>query len=654
MGFPCDPRNATSLRVSLDWRPVPVLEPEGAMPTEPHDVPPGPLTGLTVVECSTWAFGPLCGVMLGDLGADVIKVENPNQPDAGRTLLVVASADMEMPDGRSALFDIVNRNKRSVAIDLKSDGGRDLLKELIAGADVFLQNFRPGVFDRMGLGYDDLAPDLPRLIYARTSGYGLNGDESERPALDPVGQARAGMFYASGEPGDAPNWISFAFADIMGASMLAYGVVAAVAARERYGRGQLVEASHLQASMWLEYWGIGAGLYKGLSDWPRLDRATAANPLFSHYQAADGEWLTLGIIDSTRHWGSFCRVLGLDGLGSDPRFADADGRWENAAALVKLLDARFAQEPRAVWEERLGSDSDLIFDRVQRIGDLPSDPAVVANDYLIDVPHPRYGSVPMIRHPVNLSATPATVRSTAPAHRQLRDDEEGRESEQGQATSPCGSHGCSRPSNRAPEQEDGRLGERLRELGEASPPRIESRTTAGQRDPGYVPGGRPTAELVLQENREGLPVGLLRTAPHLLDGQASDRMIQHREWIVGQPHHPRDVARRHCERRRAENHRSLARLLKRDPVVQTARRATPSIPCRGQEEVAALNRVRDPVRVRRCARVPLLYQLRNPAVVPLDEQRRRLSQQQLCVHLSIREHPDRESLQTRQLGRSGV
>jgi crotonobetainyl-CoA:carnitine CoA-transferase CaiB-like acyl-CoA transferase len=380
----------------------------------PADTVLGPLTGLTVVECSTWAFGPLCGVMLGDLGADVIKVENPNQPDAARTLLMVASADMEMPDGRSALFDIVNRNKRSVAIDLKSDRGRDLLKELIAGSDIFLQNFRPGVFDRMGLGYDDLAREQPRLIYARTSGYGLRGAEAERPALDPVGQARAGMFYASGEPGDPPNWISFAFADIMGASMLAYGVVAAVVARERHGVGQLVEASHLQASMWLEYWGIGAALYKGMTDWPRFDRTTAANPLFNHYQAADGEWLTIGVLDSTRHWANFCQALGLDALVHDSRFASATTRQEHAAELVALLDIRFMEEPRAVWEERLAAHPDLIFDRVQRIGDLPTDPAVIANGYIIDVEHPRYGSVPMIHHPVNLSATPATVRRTAP------------------------------------------------------------------------------------------------------------------------------------------------------------------------------------------------------------------------------------------------
>ncbi len=374
----------------------------------------GPLTGMKVVECSTWAFGPLAGVMLGDLGAEVIKVENPDLPDAARSLMIVAGADVEMPDGESALFDIMNRNKRSIALQLKSEQGREILRRLVADADIFIQNFRPGVFDRLGLGYEDLAKINPELIYASTSGYGLKGEEAERPALDAVGQARAGMFYASGEPGDPPNWISFGFADIMGASMLAHGILAAVVARERYGIGQRVEVSHLQASMWLEYWGIGTCLYKNMHDWPRFDRKVAANPLFSHYRCGDGEWLTLGIIHSDRDFEPFCRVMGLEHLLEDPRFAAAEERRDNAVELVKLLDARFAQEPRASWEKRLGQHPDLIYDRVQRVGDLVSDPAVLANGYLVDVDHPRYGPQKMVAPPANLSRTPARIQRFAP------------------------------------------------------------------------------------------------------------------------------------------------------------------------------------------------------------------------------------------------
>ena len=375
----------------------------------------GPLSGLKVVECTTFAFGPVAGVMLGDMGASVIKVENPNEPDAARTLMTIASTDVGMPDGTSSLFDIANRNKRSIAIDLKQERGLELLKELIADADIFIQNFRPGVFERMGLGYEDLSKLNPRLIYAQTSGYGLHGDETQRPALDPAGQARSGMYFASGEDGDPPNWISHAFADIMGATVLAYGIVNAVAARERYGIGQRVESSHILASMWLQLWGIGTCYYKNLRDYPRFDRKAAVNPLFNHYRCSDGEWISLGILQADRDFAPLCRALGLTELTSDPRFADADSRAKNARALIEIFDQRFAEEARDTWEERLAQERDLIYDRVQRIGDLAQDPAVLANGYLIDIDHPRYGPVKQVAPPVNLSETPAAMQRLAPA-----------------------------------------------------------------------------------------------------------------------------------------------------------------------------------------------------------------------------------------------
>ena len=200
----------------------------------------------------------------------------------------------------------------------------------------------------------------------------------------------------------------------MGASMLAHGILAAVAARERFGIGQEVEVSHLQASMWLEYWGIGTALYKNMRDWPRFDRTVAANPLFSHYRCADDEWLTLQIIQSDRDYEPFCRVMGLEHLLGDPRFADSEKRRVNCEELVKILDERFAEEPRHVWEERLGSHPDLIYDRVQRVGDLPNDPAVVANDYLVEIDHPRYGPQKVVAPPANLSKTPARFQCVAP------------------------------------------------------------------------------------------------------------------------------------------------------------------------------------------------------------------------------------------------
>lgn len=375
----------------------------------------GPLTGIKMIECSTWGFGPIGGLLLGDLGADIIKIESPERPDAARHIMNVAGIDNLMPDGRSAAFESFNRNKRSLALDLKSERGREIFKELIKGADVFLENYRPGVFDKLGLGYEVLSKINPRLIYASTSGYGFKGEEALRPALDGIGQARSGFMWTSGAPGDPPNWNAMGVADLSGAFFVAYGILAAVAARElQGGRGQKVEVSHINSNMWLSFWGIAVSMLKGYGEWPRFDRCRAGNPLWNLYQCGDGEWLMLGIVDAERHWPGFCEVVGLHDLINDPRFLNMEKRKENAETLIKLLDAHFAQAPRRTWDERLAKNADLIYTRVQRIKDLPTDLAVVANNYLLDHDHRHYGRVKVLNHPVNLTWTPASIRRDAP------------------------------------------------------------------------------------------------------------------------------------------------------------------------------------------------------------------------------------------------
>ena len=374
----------------------------------------GPLAGIKVIECSTWAFGPIAGHMLGDLGAEVIKVENPNMPDAARGLALVAGVDVALPDGESSIFEMFNRNKRSIQIDLKQERGRELLKELVKGADVFLENFRPGVFDRLGIGYDDLAKVNPTIIYASTSGYGFQGAEGERPALDPVGQARSGLMWSTGAPGDPPNWNTLGFADLMGGNMLAYGIVSALAARELQGVGQKVECSHMMASMWLESAAIATAWYQGEGEWERFDRRAAGNPLANHYACSDGEWLLLAMPDSNAAWSSVCEALELDALIEEPRFASPERRREQAAALVALLDARFGEQPLAEWERRFEEGGEVVAQAVRRIADLPDDPAVRANDYFADIEHPRYGPMPELVHPVAFGETPATIRRLAP------------------------------------------------------------------------------------------------------------------------------------------------------------------------------------------------------------------------------------------------
>ena len=372
-----------------------------------------PLTGITVVDVSNFILGPLAGSMLGDLGADVIKVERPGG-DLMRHLVTAAGIDVSLPDGGSCTVEMMNRNKRSIVIDFSTPQGKALLLALVQDTDVFIENFRPGVLDRLGLGYDDLLKINPRLIYAGASGHGRRGPEAGRPAFDSTGQARSGVMWASGSDGDPPNWSSLSFSDVMGGNMLAYRIVAAITARARTGVGQRVDVAHMLTSMWLASWAIGTCAFHGLDEWPRNDRRKAGDPLFNLYECGDGEWITLGSISYDRDWPDLCKVLEAPALLADPRFQTQDAVRKHAAELIVLLDHRFALRPRAEWEERLRAKPNLVFDRVQRIGDLPTDPAVLANGYLVDVEHPRYGTVKMPSYPVTFKKTPATIRRVAP------------------------------------------------------------------------------------------------------------------------------------------------------------------------------------------------------------------------------------------------
>ena len=375
----------------------------------------GPLDGIRVLECSTWGFGPIGGMMLGDLGADVIKIESPARPDAARFVESVAGIPNRMLDGRSALFEAVNRNKRSLALDLSHERGQEIFRELIRDSDVFIENYRPGTFEKFGLTTESLLEINPGLIHAATAGYGFKGEEAHLPALDAVGQARGGFMYSGGAPGDPPNWNTMGIADVMGATCLAYGVLAAIAGRElNGGKGQRIEVSHIMSTMWLSFWGVSVGMLQGLDSWPRFDRSRAANPLWNLYQCGDGEWLMLGILEAERDWASFCRAMQLEEIIDDPRFTTIAGLGEHCTELIAILEERFATASREEWEQRLRSEPNLIFTRVQKLSDLPSDPAVVANDYLVNHDHRHYGPVPTLTHPVLLHEQPASIRRDAP------------------------------------------------------------------------------------------------------------------------------------------------------------------------------------------------------------------------------------------------
>ncbi|MBI4515132.1 MAG: CoA transferase [Deltaproteobacteria bacterium] len=372
---------------------------------------PMPLEGIRVIDWTIWQQGPVASVMLGDLGAEVIKIEERVAGDPGRGLTRISGIAME---GRpNFYFEANNRNKKSIAIDVKTAAGRDIVCQLAARADVFMQNFRQGVAARLGLDAATLRQHNPKLIYASASGYGPEGPESGAPSFDYMAQARSGIMLAAGEPDMPPVAIAGGIADQMGAIMLAYGVLAAVIARDRYGVGQDVDASHLGSMTWLQGLSVAARLMMGFAI-PRQARAYTNNPLWNHYRCRDGQWLALGMLQPDRYWADLCRVLGRPELAEDLRFCDMRARTAHAAECIALLDEIFATAPRDHWLEVLARGGDFIFTVVNSVDDLPGDPQVLANDYVHDFDHPAFGTTQVVGIPIRLSATPGSVRLPAP------------------------------------------------------------------------------------------------------------------------------------------------------------------------------------------------------------------------------------------------
>lgn len=373
---------------------------------------PLPLEGILVLDWTIWQQGPACTTMLGDMGADVIKIEQVGTGDPGRHLLAVAGQTAE--EKPNWYFEANNRNKRSITLDLKQPEAVDVVRALAAKADVFVQNYRQGVSDRLGIGYEALREINPKLIYASATGYGKEGPESGEPSFDHLGLARSGIMNAAGEPGMPPLAIAGGIADQMGAIMLAYGIMTALLARERHGVGQEVNASHLGSMTYLQGLSVSMKLMAGIA-MPRSFRHTAFNPLWNHYRCQDDLWIALAMLQPDRYWADFTRIIGHPALAEDPRFDCMANRSAHTEECIALIDEAFATRPRAEWLQRIKEDgADLIYTIVNSVDDLPSDPQVRANNYITEVDHPQHGPTEMLGVPVALSETPGSIRRVAP------------------------------------------------------------------------------------------------------------------------------------------------------------------------------------------------------------------------------------------------
>jgi crotonobetainyl-CoA:carnitine CoA-transferase CaiB-like acyl-CoA transferase len=342
-------------------------------------------------------------MLLGDLGADVIKVERPEGGDEARGM-------PPFVNGQSAPFMIFNRNKRSLTLNLKAPEGREIVLKLAHRADVLLENMKPGTAERLGIGYPELATSNPRLIYCSISGFGQTGPYRDRGGFDLIAQGMSGLMSITGEENGPPLRVPLPISDLCGGMFAGIGILAALAARERTGRGQWVDTSLLETPIALSVY--EAAQYFATGEVPR--RLGAGHRTSAPYQAfrtKDG-WITVG--GAAQHlWVRLCQVLGLEHLAADPRFASNADRVKHGKELTALLQERFERETSAYWLDLLEAEG-IPAGPVYSYDQVFADPQVGHREMVVEVKHPVAGRTRGLGIPIKLSGTPGAIRRPAP------------------------------------------------------------------------------------------------------------------------------------------------------------------------------------------------------------------------------------------------
>jgi len=369
----------------------------------------GPLSGIRVIEYGVFHAGPGASAILGDLGAEVIKIET-GRGDPERFWNVLGGVDITVPGGESIMFEISNRNKKGLHLDIHKEKGREIFERLITTADVFLTNLRLSTTAALGLDYESVRRINPSIIHAGISGYGEKGPAADLGAFDPMGQARSGMMYLYDE--DNPALIHMAVLDQAAAITASHAILAALFARERHGIAQSVHTSLYSAGLWLMYCNLYAKSILNRDTafaWKRYENS----PLRNSFQCADGQWIIGVHHPEEKYWKLFCEITGTSELLTDPRFADAPARRSNVAELVGIFDRVLATRTRDEWIE-IFQKNGLMFTPVQHIGEVLDDPQALANDYVVEFEHPAHGRVKLPGYPARFSAAQAGMRSAAP------------------------------------------------------------------------------------------------------------------------------------------------------------------------------------------------------------------------------------------------
>ena len=364
-----------------------------------------PLAGVRVLELAHLIAGPICGMYLADLGADVIKVESREAPDAGRSVYPRA-----VRNGEGVLHLTVNRNKRGICLDVKSPEGRAAFRRLAAWADVIIEGFRGGVAERLGIDYESVRPANPRLIYCSISAFGPDGPWREKPGLDSLAQALGGLMAITGEPEGGPVLCGAPVADTLGGMLAIQGVLTALIARAGSGQGQRVDASLLNGMLFAHTARLAVFHETG----EPLPRYGSGHPEIVPYQAfpaRDGWLFVAAWVD--RLWPPFCKALGLDALTDDPRFATRAARLAHRRELEGILAPVFRSRPLGHWMHVL-EEADVLCAPVNDYPALVRHPQVMATGFITEQDHPRAGRFKTVATPVRLEKTPGTIRTPAP------------------------------------------------------------------------------------------------------------------------------------------------------------------------------------------------------------------------------------------------
>jgi len=370
------------------------------------------LDGITVLEFASYVSGPYAGMMLGDLGAEVIKIESP---DGGDPFRGWGAADY------SATFGSVNRNKKSVVLDLKSRGGLAAARALAETADVLIENYRAGTMDRLGLGYDRLSKANTRLIYASVSGFGQTGPYAARAGYDTVGQAMSGLLSVLTDLDD-PQPMGISLSDHLTGMMAAYGILGALMAREKTGRGQRVETSLLSAS--IAFLGENAARYFETGETPSRETRARSAQVYA-FLDSERKAFVVHLSSPTKFWRGLTEVVGHPEWQDESRFKTKRDRRENYRALHDLLQAIFRTAPRDIWLRKLEAH-DVPSAPIYTLDDVFADPQVQHLGLKREVPHKKLGRVSLVGGGVSLSETPVEITACAPDHGQHTDEILGR------------------------------------------------------------------------------------------------------------------------------------------------------------------------------------------------------------------------------------